>query len=234
MGVLSAGVLPILRYSQLWLCRALGEFEIDNGLDTLVVASKYENFEIRRAAIKGISTLAANLETDIKTSREDLVATLKEPAMERAKGSDKAELLQFGEIRSTAAYALGVIGGDEAQETLTLMLGDAYPEARYNAATGLARNGDVRAVPRLREMLTIDNPAAVEFEEEEATELRRWKQNLIIVTGLTAVKELYTQNTEATIDPSTTEAVEKLREAQVLQSADALVLEEVSRFLAER
>lgn len=216
-----------------WLCRALGAFEIDNGLDTLVKATKTDNFEIRREAIKGISTLAANLETDIKESREDLVETLKTPAMERAPGSDNAELLQFGEIRSTVAYALGVIGGDEAQDTLELMLGDAYPEARYNAATGLARNGDVRAVPRLVEMLSLDNQAALEFEEKEATQLRRWKQNLVLVTGLTAVKELYTQN-EATTDPSIAEAVDTLRSAKVLQSADALVLEDVSRFLADR
>lgn len=217
-----------------WLCRALGAFEIDNGLDTLVAASKIDNFEIRREAIKGISTLAANLETDIKMSREDLVDVLKEPAMERAEGSDKAELLQYGEIRSTVAYALGVIGGDEAQERLTLMLGDAYPEARYNAATGLARNGDVRSVPRLCEMLSLENSEATLYEEEGATDLRRWKQNLIIVTGLNAVKMLYTQNKEAAVEPSITEAVDKLSEARVLHSADALVLDEVSRFLAER
>jgi hypothetical protein len=216
-----------------WLCRALGAFEIDNGLDVLLAATKNENFEIRREAIKGISTLAGNLETDIKTSRADIVEIITSPAMERAEGSVREELMRFGEIRSTSAYALGLIGGDEAMKTLSLMLSDAYPEARYNAATGLARNGDLRAVPRLSEMLSLENDEATLYEKEGANELRRWKKNLIIVNGLRAVKELYSSN-EAPVDKSISQAIEKVRSAKILQRADALVLDEVMRFLKDR
>ena len=217
-----------------WLCRAIGAFEIDNGLDTLVKATECENFEIRREAIKGISTLASNLETDITESHPDLVEQLESPAMERAEGSESEELMKFGEIRSTTAYALGVIGGEDATSTLNLMLGDAYPEARYNAATGLARNGDLRAVPRLCEMLSLDNDEATLYEVKEAQELRKWKRNLVIVNGLRGVKGLYSTNKEAAVDETITEAVEKLRGAAILQRADALVLDDVMRFLNER
>lgn len=217
-----------------WLCSAIGAFEVPDGLDTLVKATECDNFEIRREAIKGISTLASNLEADIKESRSDLVEKLTSPAMERGESSEPEELIKFGEIRSTTAYALGVIGGEEATSTLNLMLSDAYPESRYNAATGLARNGDLRAVPRLCEMLSLENDEALLYEAEEATELRKWKRNLVIVNGLRAVKELYTKNEEAEIDESITQAVDDLRGAAILLRADALVLDDVTRFLKER
>ncbi len=54
-----------------------------------------------------------------------------------------------------AAYALGVIGGPESLDILAQLLSDAEPSVRYNAATGLARHGDPRAVPRLVEMLDV-------------------------------------------------------------------------------
>ena len=151
-----------------WLCRALGEFEVDAGLDTLLKALKSEDFAIRRAAVEGISTLAGKLK-DIKASREDVVKLLSDPALERPDVSGREQEMEQGEMRSALAYSLGVIGGDDAANTLNLMLSDPYPEARYNAATGLARNGDVRAVPRLEEMLTLDNDEAVRFEEKSET-----------------------------------------------------------------
>lgn len=216
-----------------WLCRALGAFEIDSGLATLIKATQSSEFEIRREAIKGISTLASNLGDELEGSRASLVDVLQEPAMERGESTTKEELLKFGEIRSTVAYALGVIGGDEANETLNLMLGDAYPEARYNAATGLARNGDLRAVPRLCEMLSLDNEEATLYEEESGT-LRSWKQNLIIVNGLRAVKGLYEANAETPIDPSVVSAIGALKGAEKLKNADALVLDDVERYVASR
>ncbi len=217
-----------------WLCRALGEFEVDAGLDTLLKALKSEDFAIRRAAVEGISTLAGKLK-DIKASREDVVKLLSDPALERPDVSGREQEMEQGEMRSALAYSLGVIGGDDAANTLNLMLSDPYPEARYNAATGLARNGDVRAVPRLEEMLTLDNDEAVRFEEKSET-LRRWKRNLILLNGLRGVNELYKKNDSMAVDPSLVTAIGKLSDAGVLQQTDAsrFVLDEVKRLIDER
>lgn len=214
-----------------WLCRAIGAFEIDAGLDTLVKATMSSEFEIRREAFKGISTLAANLETPIKESRPDIVEVLTGPAMERAESSDREEELKFGEIRSTVAFTLGVIGGEEAANTLNMMLSDAYPEARYNAAIGLARMGDERAIPRLCEVMSLDNKEATLYETESGT-LRSWKQNLIIKNGLLAVKELYTANETAPVDDRILQAVGKLQGK--LPTAETIVLDDVNRLLESR
>lgn len=218
-----------------WLCRALGQFEVDNGLDVLVRALKSSDFAIRRAAVEGISTLAGKLGSDITKSRSDLVEVLRDPAMERSEIPDREKELEYGEMRSAAAYALGVIGTDEAIAALTLMLGDAYPEARYNAATGLARNGDLRSVPRLREMLKLNNDEAIRYEEESGT-LRAWKQNLVIVNGLRAILELYGLNDSEPIDEELIAAARQLEESGTLRSTDAwkLVLDKVLRLIKER
>jgi len=217
-----------------WLCRALGEFEVDAGLDTLVKASQSSDYAIRRAAVEGISTLAGKLD-DITASREDIVQILREPALAREDTNSREEEMEAGEMRSVISYALGIIGDQEANDTLSLMLSDPYPEARYNAATGLARNGDLRAVPRLEEMLQIDNPEAVRYEEESET-LRTWKRNLVMLNGLRAVNELYTTNAEAVMDENIIKAVRKIESAGLLQNTDAskYVLDEVIRLVDTR
>lgn len=217
-----------------WLCRALGEFEVDEGLDTLVKALQSSDFAIRRSAVEGISTLAGKLDGRITESRADLVQLLSEPAMERSDVSDRAKEIEFGEMRSAAAYALGLIGGTDATNTLSLMLSDPYPEARYNAATGLARHGDVRAVPRLREMLQVDNEEATKYEEASGT-LRLWKQNLVIVNGLRGVSALY-KVAKGPVDEQLVEAVKALESSDMLNSRDAskYILDDVLRLIAER
>ena len=218
-----------------WLCRALGQFEVDEGLDTLLGAVEHQDFEIRRAAVAGISTLAGGLEGDIGESSDKLVPKLRTIALERPDTNTREEEMEYGEMRSSLAYALGVIGGSDSLDALSLMLSDPYPEARYNAATGLARNGDLRAVPRLEEMLQIENEEAIRYEEESAT-LRTWKQNLVIVNGLRAVQELYSAHPKQSIAEGIVDAVTKLEESKVLQSTDAskFILDSVVRMVGDR
>ncbi len=222
-----------------YLCHALGEFEIDNGLNALITAVKTEDFKLRRAAVEGIAVLSSKLGPQLDESRAELVAALREPAMERAASPTRDEQLRYGEIRVVTAYALGIIGGDEACNTLNLMLGDAYPDARYNAATGLARNGDTRAVERLCEMLQIENDEAIKYEsdDESASTLREWKRNLIIKNGLLGVVALYTANKEAKPDESIVQAVQKITDANILKSNDETkykALDEATRIIKER
>ena len=219
-----------------WLCQALGEFEVDDGLEALIDAVKTEDFKIKRAAVEGIAKLSDKLKSSLDGSRSKLVSVLKEPAMERAPSAVREEELEYGEVRSAVAYTLGIIGGEEAKDTLTLMLSDPYPEARYNAATGLARNGDVRAVERLCEMLQIENDEATKYEEKDAATLRNWKSNMVIVNGVRGVNALYIKNQEAKLDDTIKKAIDDVVAAGVLKSNDAykFELDALLRMLKDR
>ena len=219
-----------------WLCRALGEFEVNAGLSALQEATTSEDFKIRKASVEGIAKLAANLQGKLAESRSQIVATLRETAMERAPSAERQDELMYGEMRSTIAYCLGVVGGQEAQDTLALMLSDPYPEARYNAATGLARHGDLRAVDRLVEMLQTENEEATKYEVEDATTLRQWKRNMVIVNGVRGVKALYTANETSTPTSSILNAIQAVQDAEILQSNDAykFELDDLVRWLADR
>ena len=227
-----------LRKLALWLCRALGEFEVDTGLNTLLSALDHDDFEIRCAAAEGLSTLADRLGSSLRDAHPDLVAKLAPFAMERGDVPGREQEIAYGEVRSTVAYALGIIGGEDACNLLTTMLSDPYPEARYNAATGLARSGDPRSVPRLREMLTLDNQEAIRYEEdnENTRTLKAWKQNLVIVNGLLGVRELYTVNKSAPVDADLRAAVNALQDSGTLGVRDSgrYVLDEVLRLIGDR
>ena len=83
-----------------------------------------------------------------------------------------------------SAYTLGVIGGDEATKRLKIMLNDSYANARYNAATGLARQGDPACERVLREMLDPDNDAAVLDEKYDREKDR--KRATVLLNGIKA------------------------------------------------
>ena len=106
----------------------------------------------------------------------------------REYSNDDSQKHQKGELRSTAAFALGVIGGDEALEELNQILSDPYPNARYNAALGMARHGDLRARNVLMAMLTPDNPQVV-LGEKSSSE-KKIKRIRVLVNGIRAVRLL--------------------------------------------
>src|SRR5207237_3360289 len=96
------------------------------------------------------------------------------------------------ELRAVAAYTLGVIGGDQATERLKQMLHDTYPNARFNAATGLARSGNVECVSVLREMLDPENPLAVKDEANPNDQAR--KRTTVLLNGIKATMLLADSN----------------------------------------
>ena len=65
------------------------------------------------------------------------------------------------------------------------MLGDPHPNARYNAALGMARHGDLRCGDVLMTMLTPDNPDVVQGEQS-VTE-KETKRLRVIVNAIRAV-----------------------------------------------
>src|SRR5205085_9763620 len=108
--------------------------------------------EVRFSALEAIAALADNCGTTAFQNNKEVMELLLAASREQAddpapppESSDGTPTLYrpHSEIRAVAAYALGVIGGDQAESRLRMMLVDGYPNARYNAATGLARSGDV-------------------------------------------------------------------------------------------
>ncbi len=89
---------------------------------------------------------------------------------------------------------LGLLGGDEATGRLVKLVDDPSPDVSYNAATALARHGDVRCLTRLLEMLSPNQSKAVEGEEKN---LQDDKRSIILLNALRAVGQLADANRTA-------------------------------------
>src|SRR5204862_4413952 len=111
------------------------------------------------------------------------------------------------ELRAVAAYALGVIGGDDATQRLEQMLHDTYPNARFNAATGLARRGNAKCEGVLREMLDPANPLAVKDEINPNDQART--RITVLLNGISAALHLAEANPGADLT-ALKQAIQKL------------------------
>jgi PBS lyase HEAT-like repeat-containing protein len=182
---------------RMFLCRAIGSFDVTDGLLVLMRAAKEEHdsieIEVRLAALEGISTLAHNCGPESFRRNADLMRLLLEasrepddtgPALSQTADGQPTTYRPHAEIRAVAAYALGVIGGDEALGRLKLMLASAYPNARYNAATGLARHGDPACIGVLKEMLDPDNSQSASDENNDRDKDR--KRATVLMNGVRA------------------------------------------------
>jgi len=182
---------------QSFLCRALGEFKVPDVLPVLIRAARGESdhaaMDVRRSALEAITVLATN--TGPENLREDgeLLDVLLAASSEHSEDANDESCRD--DLRTTAAFALGVVGGDRAIQRLERLLDDPYPNARYNAATGLARHGNVAAVPVLLEMLTPDNGFA--FVSEESDNGREWKRVVVLTNAIRATKQLAQKNPSA-------------------------------------
>ncbi|HEX3726847.1 MAG TPA: HEAT repeat domain-containing protein [Pirellulales bacterium] len=179
---------------RIYLCRALGEFRVTEGLPTLVKAATTERDDkegdVRRAAIEGIAILAANFKPGDKRFTEDRSL---QDALLRAAGDPDAR------TRAAAAVAMGVIGGPAFVERLHAMLEDTHPDVRYNAAARLAHQGDIAAESVLVDMLDPNQEAGVEVEKHE--DMRPFKRTLITVNALRATAQLAEANPNADLEP---------------------------------
>lgn len=167
---------------RMYLCRALGEFHLPDPLSVLIVAAETERdpreVDVRCSAVQAIAVLTSNLDpTELRTRPEPTAVLLEATEDPRSR------------LRSTAAFALGVIGGSEAETRLEALLSDGYPDVRYNAATGLARHGNSKAVNVLLEML---DPNELEWEKEEQG--GEFKRMMILTNALRATRQLASEN----------------------------------------
>ena len=163
----------------------LGEFQVDTGLPVLLKAAATQHgdaeIDVRRAAVQGIGSLAANMQKAGQPLHDpQLIPTLIEVSK-----SDNPNL------RAETAYALGVIDDPQAVARLLEMLNDSHPDARFNAATALASHGKAEALPVLLEMIEPDQSAIMQDERPEA---RQFKQVLVNINGLRGIVRLADMN----------------------------------------
>ncbi len=76
----------------------------------------------------------------------------------------------------------------QAIERLLQLIDDPRENVRYNAATGLARHGNVQALPVLLEMLDPRNHETLRREESDS--VRQGRQMLVISNGIRAAERL--------------------------------------------
>lgn len=204
-----------------FLCKALGEFDTRTGLPTLIkaaiVPADESTLQLRRAALEAIALLAKNTESQGPLDDPQLMSTLAATAKD-----DEPQ------IRGATAFVLGVIGTPEARERIAGMVADAYPDVRYNAATGLARHGDQRSVEVLLEMLDADNDAGLKVEKAEAA--REYKRFIILLNGLQAAKQFHAANPTADVSPLR-EAIARLQKGP-LDDKLRIKADEVQRLLS--
>jgi hypothetical protein len=182
---------------RMYLCRALGSFSVPAGLDVLLMAAEQERdsieVEVRYSALEAIATLANNCGPDALRDNEKLLSVVLDASRATDSGDAPPPVAKDGgptlyrphaELRAVAAYALGVIGGEQATERLRRMLHDPYPNARYNAATGLARAGDIECERVLKEMLDPENEVAIRDERYPNDQAR--KRTTVLLNGIKA------------------------------------------------
>jgi HEAT repeat protein len=194
---------------RMFVCRAIGSFDIADGVPVLlrcIQDSTSENANVRLSALEAIAVLAKSVGANELREEKDVLATVLAASREEDEEStppppatesqDKEPLYKpRGEVRAVAAYALGVLGGPEEQERLGQMLLDTYPNARYNAATGLARAGDVRCMGVLKEMLEPDNRFAA--RDERGARDQNNKRVIVLRNGIRTTTILAQQNPTA-------------------------------------
>jgi len=208
---------------RIYLCRALGEFAIPAAAPPLVALARSGNDpQTARAAVEALAVLSTNLAAAGRAPDDPAAIT---SAVVAASRSDTMQL------RSAAAFTLGVVGGPEAVDRLLELAGDPAEDVRSNAAIALARQGRSEAFDALSQMLALpDVPPPANAAADDAARSSRYKRALVVVNALRGVALLV----DATHEPPPAAIVDRVRElaqdpvADVRSSA-AAVLKKVER-----
>jgi len=203
---------------RVYLCRALGEFAIPAAAGPLVARARGTGDpQTARAAVEALAVLSTNL---VAAGREPDDTAAITAAVIDASRSDAPQL------RSAAAFTLGVVGGAGAIDRLRELAGDDAEDVRSNAALALARLGRVEAFDILSQMLALpDVPPPASAPGDEAARSSRYKRALVVVNALRGVALLV----DATHEPPPGQIVQRLQElttdpvADVRSSAAAVV-----------
>ncbi len=203
---------------RLYLCRALGEFSIQTAIEPLVAcAQATADAQTARAAVEALSVLTTNLIAADRAT--DAPTAITDAALAASRSKDAA-------LRSSAAFALGVIGGLGAAERLVELSNDPVEDVRFNSALGLARLGQDDSLEALVEMLALpDLPIADARTVDEAAQSKRYRRALIVVNAVRGVA-LLVDATNQSLPSHVRARVEALQQdpvADVRSSAAALI-----------
>jgi hypothetical protein len=207
---------------RLYLCRALGQFTTPEGLPALMKAATTnrdpKELPVREAALDAIGMLVWNLDEKNDSGgkagggpelphREQLLSTL------LAADRDPEPV-----IRLRAAFVLGIVGGEQANDRLKTMLDDPSRDVTFNAATALARHGDAASIDTLLAMLDpkplAESPARANAPAGDAKDDpdKKTDPTVVILNGLRGISQLADAN--PTVDLSRlVPAVDRLRDA---------------------
>jgi len=129
----------------------------------------------------------------------------------RSRSDNPDERPKYDQLRSSAAFALGVLGDEESLGRLSELLDDGYANVRFNAALGLARHGDPRAIDGLIDMLDPDNPAVTRDETNEGEKTR--KRIRVLKNAIRATARFWEVRHD--LPPGLLSSIEKLSSADV-------------------
>jgi HEAT repeat protein len=187
-----------------YLCRALGEFAVtDAAAPLLRRAADTNDPPTAQAAVEALAVLASNLAVAGRGFDDPAAVST---ALLAASRSD-VEVL-----RSSAAFALGVVGGAGASDRLVQLVDDGDDDVRYNAAIGLARQGSDRAWGAIEEMLAL--PDSVPEPGDSRGQADRYRRAMIVVNALKGVGLL--------VDASESPPPERIAELVAGLSKDAV------------
>lgn len=220
---------------RIYLCLALGTFEIENGLETLVRAARTERnvaeIPVRTAAIESLAR-RINVQAsgaDSIRSNPSVLDALSEASKRSDSDADVEEAC--ARLRYTTAFVLGLIGTDEANDILAPMLNDPVQTVRFNAAAGMARSGDERSVFRLLEMLDVETELSMPstnkpLTEREQEKIRSEIRSNILINGVRATGELFRNNPN--VDRAAlTQALKELREDPQVATSTKKAIDDV-------
>ena len=129
-------------------------------------------------------------------------------------------------IRSTAAYALGLLEDPAARDRLKAMLDDGDQGVKLNAAIALVRHNDRSGVAQLTEVLSTANEP---FEGRYSDQLAQFLAVKNSLTAMGQLKDLLTEQEKGDLKKVIQPIADSFREAGIrvqaqstLQTLDAL------------
>ena len=191
---------------RVYLCKALGEFDVDAGVPALVLAVETERDEhdlkVRQASLQAISFLAGRVggAKFVAQHPEALAAVLAASEEINLGGADEQARAR---LRYNAAFTLGIFGDPASIERLREMLVDPSTDVKYNAAAGLARNGVADGTEILIGMLSAADEDLLRGEtvnpQQEASWVA-WKRDVVAETAVQSIERLLALNPD--VDPA--------------------------------
>jgi HEAT repeat protein len=221
---------------RIYLCRALGEFYVADGLPTLLRAVRetpsIDQWLVRRAALEAIGHLTDHVGASTVEGNEQLLPVLRQIAQPRGEGPHPRP--PRARLRATTAFVLGLLESDQSLEILAQMLSDPDRLVRYNAAAGLARRGDARAVPELINMLdrTLPLGGTGDGTPKQNERAAQWNRRLVISNALRASKQLAEKNHASDLSPLAA-ALERLMQTN-LRGSLRVEADQLARALSRR